>query len=357
MSTPTAPPKSTAVAVSAQDWEKPGGKAQLEKLAPMVRGHLERALPKFLAGSADRFLRCMITSCQMNPSLLNCTPISLFAATMQAAQLGFEVGGPLGLAYLIPYSKNATLQVGYKGFIQLGYRSSMLASLSPVTVRQGDLYRVIQGSERRIIHEPIRNNKSPVSDYYVIVKLTNGGTDFEEFTRDEAIIFRDRFAATRARPSGPWYEKWDGEHSPQQFDEMALKTLVRKLFKRLPVSPEAQRAASLDEAADMGVAQNLAVELLPEFVPADQTATERLEEKLDQREKPQGSSPPPAAPGQSDIAKLLDQLEAKSGDANGAMGWIKDQGYDSLADIEMLSPKKQAALAETLRKKVAELDG
>lgn len=271
---PSAPPKEVAVKIIPEErWLEPTNRGGLEQFIPSVRNQLARALPRFLAGQADRLIRCMITEVTRNPALMECTPLSLFGSVIQSGQLGLCIGGPLGEAYIIPYKngalskkmkrdvKDAQLIIGYKGIIQLGYRSSALRRITPVPVRKGDKFAFARGLNQDLIHEPLRNNRNPVTDYYVVLELMNGGRDFETFTVEDAVEFRDRYATVRGAPDyvrdkSPWYDITP-ERTGAGFDAMALKTLVRRIGKRTPLSVEWNTAIGLDEAGETGIEQNL----------------------------------------------------------------------------------------------------
>lgn len=74
--------------------------------------------------------------------------------------------------------------------------------------------------------------------------MVNGGTDFEFLTPFQAECWRAKHAMMKS--GGPW---------TTNFDEMTLKTTIRRLCKRLPLSVESVAAASLDEAADEEIPQ------------------------------------------------------------------------------------------------------
>ena len=251
----------TNVAVRELDWTRPTNLDGLKAFTPLVVNQMNKFLPSFLAGQGERMVRCLFTCVQSTPKLLDCAPLTLFGGVIQAGQLGLELGGPLGQAYLIPYGKDATFVLGYKGVVALAFRSSLLSSLRPVRVRAGDTFEVVEGSEPKIVHIPKRNNTGKVTDYYVTSLMTNGGRDFETFTYEEAMEFRNRYSSSRSAPKYvqdkmPWYDTqeglgWNG------FDWMAAKTLMKRLGKRLPVSVDFQRAIALDDAADANVPQNL----------------------------------------------------------------------------------------------------
>jgi recombinational DNA repair protein RecT len=79
---------------------------------------------------------------------------------------------------------------------------------------------------------------------YAVAKLKDGGTQFDVMSKVEIDKIRAR---SKAGNFGPW--KTD-------YDEMAKKTVIRRLFKYLPVSVEMQRAVGLDEHAALDVSQD-----------------------------------------------------------------------------------------------------
>ena len=93
----------------------------VKALEPEIR----RALPTVL--TPERFTRMALSAINNTPALAECTPMSFIAALMNAAQLGLEPNTPLGQAYLIPYKNKGIMecqfQLGYKGMIDLAYRS------------------------------------------------------------------------------------------------------------------------------------------------------------------------------------------------------------------------------------------
>jgi phage RecT family recombinase len=70
---------------------------------------IARALPKHL--NADRMSRIALTAFRRTPKLAECDPRSVFAAVIQASQLGLEPD-TLGRSYLIPYKVKKVGKVG-----------------------------------------------------------------------------------------------------------------------------------------------------------------------------------------------------------------------------------------------------
>ena len=108
----------------------------VKALEPEIR----RALPAVL--TPERFTRMALSAINNTPELADCTPMSFIAALMNAAQLGLEPNTPLGQAYLIPYKNRGVLecqfQLGYKGLIDLAYRTGQIQVVQAQTVREFD---------------------------------------------------------------------------------------------------------------------------------------------------------------------------------------------------------------------------
>lgn len=226
-------------------------KSETEQRFDVVKNLLQRAekqialaLPKHI--TADRLIRIALTECRKVPKLLECDPHSFLGAIVQAAQMGFEPGSGLGHCYLIPFKKEVQLVFGYKGFIDLAYRSSRVGHISVREVRQGDTFSYRYGTAEEIVHEiePDPKKRGELTHAYAIVFLQSGAKAFTVLSRAEVEEFR----AFSAFPNSPAWKN--------HYGAMAKKTAVRQLLKYTPVSVEVQRAVALDEASDAGLLQN-----------------------------------------------------------------------------------------------------
>jgi recombination protein RecT len=294
---PPAPaPTSGAVAhVRREDYLKPTNAAGLAKLAKPLIPQIQAALPRLVAKNAERMVRALMTECEKTPALLECTPISLFGAVLQVSQLGLELGGATGQAYLIPFKKTAQLVIGYKGFVTLAHRSGMVQRITPRVVREGDTFDIQFGTDQRIVHKPAMDQAGLAVGYYAVVELSNGGVDFEYMTKAQAEFHRNRFALSKG---GPW---------ANHFDEMAMKTCIRKLAKRLPLSVEWNTAAGLDESAESDGGQNLGAGVILEGAPEAGTP-DALRERMERTKAEDTEEPPP----EGDMSEWDRQAEAKA---------------------------------------------
>ncbi|MCU1592454.1 MAG: hypothetical protein JWP11_3710 [Frankiales bacterium] len=205
----------------------------IRDLIDQQKGELARALPKHL--DPDRLARIAFTTIRTGKDLDKCSAESLLGALMTCAQLGLEPG-PLGHAYFVKYGSDATFILGYKGMIELALRSGKIVSLVAREVYEHDQFDVEYGLADALKHKPlILGDRGRVVAYYAIAKLQGGGHVFVVLSRDDVEKTRKR---SRSGSSGPWQS---------DFDAMAKKTCIRRLFTYLPTSVEMAQALAQDE--------------------------------------------------------------------------------------------------------------
>jgi len=209
---------------------------------------LAQRLPKHL--SVDRMLKVALTSFSKTPKLLLCTKESLMLSILQAAELGLECGGALGEGYLVPYGTTCQFIPGYRGMINLARRSGEILSIEAHVVYQKDEFKCVLGLDPDLQHTPAweEEDPGPLRFAYAVAKLKDGGTQFEVMSRAQISLIRNR---SKAANSGPWVT---------DFDEMAKKTVVRRLFKYLPCSVEMAAAYDLQKSAESGDFSNVAID-------------------------------------------------------------------------------------------------
>jgi recombination protein RecT len=210
----------------------------VKNLFEAARSKIEQVAPKHL--SADRLMRVALMTISRTPKLAECTPHSLLNAFMTASQLGLEVGGVLGEAYLVPYGKEATFLVGYRGLINLARRSGQIISIEAQVVREGDLFDFEYGLELRFRHQPKAEVDAQITHAWALARFRDGGHQLDVMTIRDVEAIRKR---SRSATNGPWVT---------DFAEMAKKTVVRRLCKYLPLSPEVADAIDTSDKSEFG---------------------------------------------------------------------------------------------------------
>jgi recombination protein RecT len=230
-------------------------KSTVINLLDKMKPQLQRALPAHL--DAERVCRIALTEFSKNPLLQECSPQSFIAAVMVASQLGLEIG-ILGSAFIVPFRNHkkgiveCNLIPGYRGLIDLARRSGQLVSISAEIVYANDHFEYEKGLNDKLVHRPVLNNRGAMIAAYAVAKLKDGGHQFLIMSREEI----DEVKARAKIQSGPW---------TTDYEAMAQKTVVRRLFKWLPSSVEMQKAAILDEHSEIGI-QDLKSALSEEIV-------------------------------------------------------------------------------------------
>lgn len=248
----------------------------LTALIERQKPEIARALPKHM--DPDRLARIATTVLRQTPQLGQCTPESFLGALMTCAQLGLEPG-PLGHAYLVPYGREVTFIPGYRGLVELARRSGQVQSVQARIVRDGDEFDYEFGLEPKLYHRPTADADKPVTHAYAVLRLKDGGVDFDVMTRAEIDAIRKR---SRTGDRGPW---------ATDYAEMAKKTVLRRLLKTAPMSIEYQQAVAQEERVrtridldDLDVTPPISEE--PEAVDGEVVA-----------ESEPGDWPEPAQPG------------------------------------------------------------
>ncbi|MFD2924199.1 recombination protein RecT [Halobacillus naozhouensis] len=216
--------------------------AYMKKMGP----EFEKALPKHM--DADRLGRIALTTIRQNPKLLECSIPSLMGAVMQSAQLGLEPG-LIGHCYLVPFYNGKAKQmdvqfiIGYKGMIDLARRSGHIESIYAHTVHENDEFEYELGLHPKLVHKPATGERGDMEFVYAVAHFKDGGYQFEVFSTNDVEKVKQR---SKAGNNGPW--KTD-------YEEMAKKTVIRRMFKYLPISIEIQQQASQDDTVRKGITE------------------------------------------------------------------------------------------------------
>ena len=198
------------------------------------------ALPKHI--NSERFVRIAITTIRQNPKLAKCNQESLLGALMVSAQLGLEPG-TLGQCYLIPFENKKAgtvecqFQIGYKGLIELLRRSGQLSDIYSYTVYENDDFNIEYGLSRTLTHKPNFDERGEIKGFYAVAILKDGTKAFEYMTKEEIVKHEEKY-----RKGSYKNDVWN-----KNFEEMAQKTVVKKLLKWLPVSVEFLDMINKDE--------------------------------------------------------------------------------------------------------------
>lgn len=280
---------------------------QIDRMEP----EFQRAMPQ--GAEARQLVRDAQTALRQVKDLAKCEPATVLGALMTCSQLGLRPG-VLGQAYVLPFwdSKarvhKAQLVIGYKGMLSLVYRSGMVETVAARIVYENDEFLLEYGlGADTLIHRPpagFGDRGRPVA-YYAIARMKDGGYAITDPMGVEAM---QKHAAkhSKAAKFGPWKD---------HFDQMALKTMLRKLCQTLPQSTEIAQAVMHDGAvrADTTPA---AVDQTPEYIEGDVIEGDNLDEQ---------APPPPAEADPTPQQRVAEYLQGQGvDDPENIAGWIQN---------------------------------
>lgn len=245
-----------------------------------MKDRMAQVLPKHV--TPERLVKTALVAINKTPKLLEATPESVCGAMMNAASLGLDVSGVLGSAYLVPFNVNkgdqdnprwvteCQLIIGYRGMIELARRSGEIKRVESHVVYSNEHFECEYGLHPRLEHRPnFDNDRGEFRCVYAIAELTDGATQVEVMTKHQ-IDLAKQASQTGRKGWGPWID---------HYDEMARKTVVRRLCKYLPLSPELVEALTLEATADNGESQPIDVDIIPDEA-LNASKSDRMAERL-----------------------------------------------------------------------------
>lgn len=261
--------------------------------------------------TTDKFYELALSTVGRNTDLLACSLTSVLRALIVAGQLGLDPTGVLGLAYVIPYKRTATLIIGYRGLMELARRSGEVVGIESAVVYASDIFKPALGTEPQFVHYPtVTGDRGEIIGAYAILRTKTGPPIHEWMTRADIDAIRKR---ARSGDTGPW---------STDYAMMARKTTLRRLLKYAPLQiEEASKAAAVeDRFEEQGEDADLDDILpMPDLgdapVGAPQTKADEMAERLraatreepvtSQHSQPEGSGA--ASPVNEDQTSLLDE--------------------------------------------------
>jgi len=284
--------------------------------AAAAKGVLSRYKPQMEVMSprgappAEHLLALAYFAIGRDAKLAECTGQSLVAATLESVSLGLRIG-MLGHCWLVPFKDQATLIVGYRGMLELAYRSGQIVDAFAEMILEGDDFTFdratrVMSHNRDLDVDP----GSHVRGAFAAMRHRTGVIHYDVMNLAELEKIR---RTSKMANAGAW---------KAHTSEMYKKTVVRRLFKYAPVSAACARASDVDEAADLGFQEREVLQgriLLPESVAACELATED--------EKQRGLTG--CLPGQGVPDSALEVEGEGPGDDRGPQGSLDSQGSNT----------------------------
>jgi len=205
-----------------------------------MKEQFANAMPKHC--DPDRFSRIAITALSKTPKLMECSQASFFRCLLDLSALGIEPDGRR--AHLIPYGKECTLILDYKGIVELMKRSGDVVKIHADVVCDSDVFEHDMGEIKSHTYN-LKTDRGAVYAAYAQVTMKDGSTQSAIMSKSEVDGIRGR---SKAGKSGPWVS---------DYNEMAKKTCIRRVSKLVTMSPEISMIVDDSEKREFANVRNV----------------------------------------------------------------------------------------------------
>ena len=208
---------------------------------------LVRIAPR--GSDVDRIMRVALFEAAKNEKLSQCSPVSVYLSLAKACELDLVAGGVLHRCSLVPrWNKGkkgfeADLMIEYTGLMDLVRRSGEVKNFTARCVRENEVFKHSFSLEdgERLIHEPCYDGEpGELKMVYAVCEYKDGSKQVEVMRRDQVDAVK---RCSRYSDQGPWV---------QHTEEMWRKTVIRRICKYLPLTPQAKAVLAHDINVEYG---------------------------------------------------------------------------------------------------------
>lgn len=263
-----------------------------------------------------------MTAIQNNPDLAGADRSSLFGSIVRLAQDGLLPDGRE--AAIVMFGQKAQAMPMIAGILKKLRQSGEIAKVSAQVVYEADEFVWHLGFDEGVTHNPpaLNEPRGKAIGAYATAVLKDGSRLLEVMSLEEIEKVR---SVSRAKGNGPWVTWWG---------EMARKTVLRRLSKRLPMSTDLEDAFERDETVP-------ANDVAPVIEAAPLSRLDALEQRIE-AETGQSQAGEPTT-----LASAMDELKAAT---------TIDDLQDRLAALKpLLSDSDADALQDFAAARIAEL--
>jgi recombination protein RecT len=195
----------------------------------------------------EKLKSTLIQAAVRQPQIWDCTQQSIFETVLLAARLDVDPSGHHNGAHFVPFwdttkgVRELKLMLGYNAMIDLATRDKRITSFTTGVIYDDEEHEIVRGTCPRIHHVPStrdRKTDEPIKWAYAIAWFPTGQFEMEVMSLAEVQAIRKK---SKQSDGAPW---------KYAFPEMAKKTVLRRLIKRLPLNPNAAIAIEQSDEAD-----------------------------------------------------------------------------------------------------------
>lgn len=227
--------------------------------------------------NGNRFMTAILSAVSTNSALQECEHSSIISGALLGESLNLSPSPQLGQYYLVPFKNNkegttvATFVLGFKGYIQLAIRSGYYKTINVLAIKEGELTSYNPLTEElsiNVIEDDEEREQAKTIGYYAMFEYHNGFKKSMYWSKKKMLSHADKYSKAfsakavesddikKRKVSFEDFEKGNYPQSDawkyssfwyQNFDEMALKTMLRQLISKWGImSIELQKAYEAD---------------------------------------------------------------------------------------------------------------
>lgn len=215
-----------------------------------------------------KFMRTVVGAVQSNPAIMQCSTESVISSCKKAAQDGLIIDGRE--AALVPFKGTAQYMPMLAGMLKKLRNSGELSTITAQIVCRNDPFKFNPAMDEVPNHSPDWfGDRGDMIGVYAVARMKDGSSICEIMNLQEIEKVR---AVSRSAQKGPWVD-W--------YEEMAKKTVIRRLCKYLPSSADIDQMLDHDSESIEKPAQSKSAHLSKVI----NGTAERVNEPVSQQEQ------------------------------------------------------------------------
>lgn len=135
-----------------------------------------------------------------------------------------------------------------KGLIDLAYRSGEISVIQAHTVYANDDFHYEFGLEPKLDHKPALKDRGAPVAFYAMFKTKDGGYGFEVMSVEDVKLHAKKYSKSFDSAYSPW---------TTNFEEMAKKTVLKRVLKYAPLKSDFARQVSSDESIKTEISSDM----------------------------------------------------------------------------------------------------
>lgn len=238
---------------------------------------MQTYLNDVIGNNKEKFITNLVSVTNQNKELQKCTNMSLVSGALVATTLNLSLNSSFGYAYLIPFKNKkqdtveAQFQIGYKGYIQLALRTGEYARLNAVPIYKSQFKSWNALTEELELNSFDDFENDEVMGYVAFFRLKNGFEKTVFWSKEKMERHADKYSQAFSLEA---HEKLKQGKIPQadlwkyssfwykDFDEMALKTMLRQLLSKYGIMSEEMQTAYIND-------QSVIVDNTPNYIESE----------------------------------------------------------------------------------------